>query len=83
MSVNEAIKSAIDDSGRTQVWVANKINAINPSLNMDKSKLSAALNGKRKISGDEFIALCKALEIKPDTIADKVIGKGGGKTSSV
>ena len=57
MSVNEAIKSAIDDSGRTQVWVANKINAINPSLNMDKSKLSAALNGKRKISGDEFIAL--------------------------
>ena len=67
MSVNEAIKSAIDDSGRTQVWVANKINAINPSLNMDKSKLSAALNGKRKISGDEFIALCKALEINPDT----------------
>ena len=75
MSVNEAIKSAIDDSGRTQVWVANKINAINPSLNMDKSKLSAALNGKRKISGDEFIALCKALEISLDTIADKVIGK--------
>ena len=75
MSVNEAIKSAIDDSGRTQVWVANKINAINPSLNMDKSKLSAALNGKRKISGDEFIALCKALEINPDTIADKAIGK--------
>ncbi len=75
MNVNEAIKSAIDDSGRTQVWVANKINAINPSLNMDKSKLSAALNGKRKISGDEFIALCKALEINPDTIVNMVIGK--------
>ncbi len=73
MSVNEAIKSAIDDSGRTQVWVAAKINAINPSLNMDKSKLSAALNGKRKISGDEFIALCKALEISLDTIAEKVM----------
>ena len=75
MSVNEAIRNVIDDSGRTQVWVAAKINAINPSLNMDKSKLSASLNGKRKISGDEFIALCKALEINPDTIADKVIGK--------
>ncbi len=75
MSVNEAIKSAIDDSGRTQVWVANKINAINPSLNMDNNKLSAALNGKRKISGDEFIALCKALEINPDTIANMVIGE--------
>lgn len=74
MSVNEAIKSAIDDSGRTQVWVANKINAINPSLNMDNNKLSAALNGKRKISGDEFIALCKALEINPDSIAEMVIG---------
>ena len=75
MSVNEAIKSEIDDRGRNQVGVAAKINATNPSLNMDKSKLSASLNGKRKISGDEFIALCKALEINPDTIADKVIGK--------
>ncbi len=75
MSVNEAIKTVIDDSGRTQTWVVAKINAINPSLSMDKSKLSASLNGKRKISGDEFIALCKALEISPDTIADKVIGK--------
>lgn len=75
MSVNEAIKSAIDDSGRTQVWVINKINAINPSLNMDKNKLSSSLNGKRKISGDEFIALCKALEINPDTIANMVIGE--------
>lgn len=75
MEMHQLFESAIDDSGRTQVWVANKINAINPSLNMDKSKLSAALNGKRKISGDEFIALCKALEISLDTIADKVIGK--------
>ncbi len=32
------------------------------------------LNGKRKITGDEFIALCKALEINPDSIAEMVIG---------
>lgn len=75
MSVNEAIRNVIDDSGRTQVWVAAKINSIDPKLNMTKAKLSAALNGKRKISGDEFIALCKALEISPDSISEKVINR--------
>jgi hypothetical protein len=39
-----------------------------------KNKLCSALNGKRKITGDEFIALCKALEINPDSIAEMVIG---------
>ena len=29
----------------------------------------------QKITDDEFIAICKALEINPDTIAEKVINK--------
>ena len=73
--LHQVFKNIIDDSGRTQVWVINKINAINPSLNMDKNKLSSSLNGKRKISGDEFIALCTALAINHDTIANIVIGE--------
>lgn len=72
MSVNEAIKSIIEETGRTQTWVAAKVNSINPEINMDVKKLNASLNGKRKISGDEFIAVCKALEVNPDSIADKV-----------
>ena len=74
MSVNEALKSVIADSGRTQTWVITRVNRINPNVNMTKNKLCSALNGKRKITGDEFIALCKALEINPDSIAEMVIG---------
>ena len=75
MSVNEAIKTVIEESGRTQTWVASKVNAVNPNINMNVKTLNAALHGKRKISGDEFIALCRVLEVSPDTIADKVINK--------
>lgn len=75
MSVNEAIRTIIEESGRTQTWVASKANTINPHINMTVGKLSASLNGNRKITGDEFIALCKALEINPDSIADRVISR--------
>lgn len=75
MSLNEAIKNAIEESGRTQTWVASKANAINPSINLTVVKLNASLRGNRKITGDEFIALCKALEINPDSIADRVISR--------
>ena len=74
MSVNEALKDVIENTGRTQKWIITKVNAISPCVNMTKDKLCASLNGKRKITGDEFIALCKALEINPDSIAEKVIG---------
>lgn len=72
MSVSDAIKKVITDSGRTQVWLVSKVNAIDPQINMSKAKLSASLIGKRKISADEFIALCKALEISPDLIMERV-----------
>lgn len=72
MSVNEAVKLIIKDSGRTQTWLVTRINNIDPCVHMNNSKLSASLTGKRKITADEFIALCKALEISPDLIADKV-----------
>lgn len=72
MSVSGAIKKVIADSGRTQVWLVSKINAIDPQINISEVKLSASLTGKRKISADEFIALCRALEISPDLIAERV-----------
>lgn len=72
MSVSDAIKKVITYSGRTQTWLVSKVNAIDPQVNMSKTKLSASLIGKRKISADEFIALCKALEISPDLIVEQV-----------
>lgn len=75
MSVNEALKQIINDSGRSQIWIISKANSINPSVNLTTNKLCSALNGKRKISGDEFLSICKALEINPDIIAEMVIKK--------
>ena len=69
------LKNIIEETGRPQTWVANKVNAICPSVNMSVKTLNAALHGRRKISGDEFLALCRVLEINPDSIADMVINK--------
>lgn len=72
MTASEIIKAELTGSGRTQTWLVSKVNAIDPQVNMSKTKLSASLIGKRKISADEFIALCKALEISPDLIVERV-----------
>lgn len=65
-SVESTAKRLMSEQGRTQIWVVNRMNMISPMLKMDKNKLSAVLAGKRKMSGDELIAFCKALEITPD-----------------
>lgn len=76
MCINEIVRTTlrnnIKNSGRTQVWLVSRVNAIDPQINMSKAKLSASLIGKRKISADEFIALCKALEISPDLIMERI-----------
>ena len=64
--VSDTAKRVIEEQGRTQAWVINRMNMICPELEMDKNKLSTILLGKRKMSGDELIAFCKALEISPD-----------------
>lgn len=73
--IKSYIKSVIKDSGRTQTWLVKKINEADPSIGMSTQKLSISLSGKRKMSADEFLAICKALAISPDLIAEKIIGK--------
>lgn len=68
MSIPEAIKRVLDSRGCTQTWVFNRMNAINPSLNMNKAKFSSIVCGNRKMSGDELLAFCKAIEINPDDL---------------
>lgn len=65
-SISINMKRLIIEEGRTQKWVIEKMNAINHDLNMDKSKFSAIINGRRNVTGDELIAFCKALEVDPN-----------------
>ncbi len=66
VSVADTAKRVLDEQGRTQVWVINQMNSIHPALEMDRNKLSSILTGKRKMTGDELIGFCKALQISPD-----------------
>lgn len=76
VSVSDTAKRLLQKEGRTQAWVIKRMNIFCPEISMDRSKLSAILIGKRKMSGDELIAFCKALEISPDefTAAEQEVG---------
>lgn len=65
-AISETAKRILNEQGRTQKWVAEKMNQINPSLEMDRNKLSGIMSGNRKMTGDELLAFCMALEISPD-----------------
>ena len=65
-TVADTAKRLVEREGRTQKWIVERMNAINPELDMDQSKLSATIRGTRKMSGDEMIAFCRALEVSPD-----------------
>lgn len=64
--VHETIGRLLSEQGRTQTWVVQKMNSVSPELEMDKTKFSAIVTGKRKMSGDELLVFCKALVITPD-----------------
>lgn len=64
--VSATVKRVLSEQGRTQAWVVRKMNLQAPGIDMDKTKFSAIVTGKRKMSGDELLVFCKALEITPD-----------------
>lgn len=66
IAVASVAKDLIEQQGRTQVWVAKKMQDINPELKMDAIKINAVLTGNRRMTGDELLAFCMALEINPD-----------------
>lgn len=70
-SIPDTVKKTIKKQGRTQKWVTEKMNSINPSLDMDRSKFSAIITGNRKMTGDELLAFCMALEISPDVFTEQ------------
>ncbi len=70
-SIPDTVRKTIKKQGRTQKWVTEKMNSINPSLDMDRSKFSAIITGNRKMTGDELLAFCMALEISPDVFTEQ------------
>ena len=65
-AISDTAKKILKEQGRTQRWVAERMNDINPTLEMDRSKFSAIITGNRKMTGDELLAFCMASEISPD-----------------
>ena len=70
-SIPDTVRKTIKKQGRTQKWVTEKMNSINPSLDMDRSNFSAIITGNRKMTGDELLAFCMALEISPDVFTEQ------------
>lgn len=66
MSVEPMVKSIVASKGLQQKWVVARMNSVNPSLNMSCNKFSAIVCGYRKMTGDELLAFCQAVEVNPD-----------------
>ena len=56
MCVGMRIQQYLSDTGRTQVWLSDKTGIPAP-------KLSLSLNGKRKMTFDEYAMICGALDV--------------------
>ena len=61
MKVHEIIKKYIEEKGIKQNYICEK-------TGIAENTLSIILNGKRKLSADEFELIIKALEIDPNEI---------------
>ena len=71
MEIYKIIRYEMKNKGVTQTWVVNEANAIDKSLNLTNNKLSAILSGKRRIAGEEFIALCRVLGLETNNFIEK------------
>lgn len=61
MTVNERIKAAIEDSGLKQTYIAKNMGVSEPVL-------SSIINGKRKVSVEDFFALCNVLKMPAEQL---------------
>ena len=59
MNISAKIKAYIKTTGRTQAYLCKQ-------TNLSQTAMSLTLGGKRRLRLDEYCAICKALEVKPD-----------------
>lgn len=65
MTVGGKIKQYLQDNGISQTHVAEKIG-------MTRLKMNQALNGNRKVYAEELLAICKVLNVSPETFGEDV-----------
>lgn len=61
MTASEIIKTELTESGRTQIWLVRKVNEAGIKIN--KQRLSDIMRGKRTLTADDFLVMCKILNI--------------------
>lgn len=66
MRTNETVQKLMEQEGRTQTWVAQEMNRIDPEIKMTNVKLSAIVTGRRTMTGDEMLVFCRAMRMSPD-----------------
>lgn len=59
MFIGKKVKQYLIDHGISQAFLSSK-------SGMSRSKLNLTLNGKRPLSAEEFVLICKVLEQPPD-----------------
>lgn len=64
--VTDTVRRIVNEQGRTQTWISKRMNEINPKIEMDLVKFNSIIAGRRKMSGDELLAFCMAMEVTPD-----------------
>ena len=64
--VRENVRRILYEQGRTQIGVVKRMNELNPQISMNVSKFSWIITGRRKMSGDELLTFCMAVEISPE-----------------
>lgn len=57
------IRNYLEDKGITQEWLAQKIG-------MSKQTMSATLKGTRRLTAEEYVAICAALDLSMDYFKD-------------
>ena len=59
MSVNEKLYELIAEKGIKQCYISAR-------TGISEKKISSILRGKRKITADEFLRICVALNVEPN-----------------
>ena len=67
MVLGTRIKKYLDENGIKYSFVANE-------LGLPVNVFSVMINGKRKISADEYVDICRVLRLSADYFAEKVNG---------
>lgn len=80
MRTSTGVREILKSRGTTQSWAVEQMNRIDPSIKMNRTKLSAIICGSRKMTGNELLAFCRATQTSPDYFCRVESEQEGEKT---